>query len=56
MLKYKEELLIDMKNLFYHHSNDLECLAKELEGADQELVQCMAQIKSLAKEKVLKRK
>jgi hypothetical protein len=33
LLKYKEELLTDTKNLLYHSS--VECLVKLLEDADQ---------------------
>jgi hypothetical protein len=54
MLKYKKELLTDMKNLLYHHSDDVEYLAKLLEDADKQLMQCMQQIKSMAEEKELK--
>jgi hypothetical protein len=56
LLKYKEELLTDMKNLLYRRSDDVGLLAKQLEDADQQLVQCMKQIKSMAEEKELKQK
>jgi hypothetical protein len=51
LLKYKEELLTYMKNLLYRSSDDVERLAKLLEDADQQLLQCMKQIKSMTKEK-----
>jgi hypothetical protein len=56
MLQYKEELLTDTKNLLYHRSDDVELLAKQLEDADQQLVQCMQSIKSMAEEKELRQK
>jgi hypothetical protein len=34
----------------------VECLAKLLEDVDQQLLQCMKQIKSMAEEKELKQK
>jgi hypothetical protein len=55
MLKYKE-LLTNMKNLLYHRLDDVELLDKQLEDADQQLVQCIKQIKSMAEEKELKQK
>jgi DNA-directed RNA polymerase sigma subunit (sigma70/sigma32) len=47
MLKYKEELLTDMKNLLYRCSDDVELLAKQLEDADQQPMQCMVEEKEL---------
>jgi hypothetical protein len=41
MLKYKEELLTDMKNLLCRRSDDVERLAKQLKDADKQLVDCM---------------
>jgi ribosomal silencing factor RsfS len=55
-LKYKEVLLTDLKNLVYRHSDDVELLAKQLEDADKQLVECMQQIKSMAEEKELRQK
>jgi hypothetical protein len=56
LIKYKEELLTDTKNLLYRSSDDVERLAKLLKNADQQLLQCMKQIKSMAEEKELKQK
>jgi hypothetical protein len=41
MLKSKEELLTDMKNLVYHCLDDVGLLAKQLEDVDKQLMQCM---------------
>jgi hypothetical protein len=41
MLKYKEELFTDMKDLVYRHSDDVERLTKQLEDADKQLVNWM---------------
>jgi hypothetical protein len=38
ILKYKEELLIDLKNLLYRHSDEAELLSKQLEDANTQLV------------------
>jgi hypothetical protein len=40
-----------MKNLLYHSSDDVEHLAKLLRDADQQWLQCMKQIKSMAERK-----
>jgi hypothetical protein len=48
ILKYKEELLTDMKNLLYRRSDGVELLAKQLEDANQQLVQCMRRIKKIS--------
>jgi SMC interacting uncharacterized protein involved in chromosome segregation len=45
-----------MKNLLYRHSDNMELLAKQLEDADVQLVECMEQIKDMAAEKELKDK
>jgi chromosome segregation ATPase len=55
-LKYKEELLTDLKNLVYHRSDDVELMAKQLEDVDRQLVECIQQIKSMAEEKELRQK
>jgi hypothetical protein len=56
MLKYKEGLLTEMKNLVYRRSDDVELLAKQLEDADKQLVECMRRIKSSTEEKELRQK
>lgn len=56
MLKYEEKLLVDMKNLLYHRSDDVERLVKQLEDADIQPVDCMKQTKSMDKEKELRQK
>jgi hypothetical protein len=54
MLKYKKELLTDMKNLLYPRSGDVELQMKKLEDTDKQLMECMQKIKSMAEEKDLK--
>jgi hypothetical protein len=48
--------MTNTKNLLCHSSDDVERLAKLLEDANQQLLQCMKQIKSMAEEKELKQK
>lgn len=51
LLKFKQELLTDMKNLFYRRSDEVEKLAKYLADADQPLVDCMQQIMAMTQDK-----
>jgi hypothetical protein len=55
-LKYKKELLNNLKNLIYHHSDDIYLLTKQLEDANKQLLECMQQIRSMAEEKELRQK
>jgi hypothetical protein len=56
IIRYKEDLLIDMTNMLYHATNDVEFMAKKLEDADVQLVECMKQIQKMATEQELKDK
>jgi hypothetical protein len=44
LIIYNEDLLIDVKNLLYHCTNEVELLNKKLEDTDVQLVKCMPQI------------
>jgi hypothetical protein len=44
---YKEELLTDMKNLMYRHTDDVERLQKVIGDTEQQFVNCLQQIKTL---------
>jgi hypothetical protein len=47
MLIYKEELLTDVKNLLYQHTDDIERLQKVIGDTEQQFVDCLQQIKTL---------
>lgn len=47
LFKSEEELLTDVKNLLYHHTIDVEHLAKVLKVADKQLINCLKQIKTM---------
>jgi chromosome segregation ATPase len=49
ILMYKEELLTDMKNLMYRHTDDVERLQKVIGDTEQQFVNCLQQIKTLGK-------
>jgi hypothetical protein len=51
ILTYKEELLTDVKNMLYHHTNDVERLQKVIADTEQRFVDCLQQIKTLGEEK-----
>ena len=51
MLVTKEELVTDLNNLVYHHTDEVEKLSKMKDDADVQLLQCMQQIKDLAAER-----
>lgn len=48
LLKSKEEQLTDVRNLLHHRTDDVEHLAKVLEDADKQLINCLKQIKMMA--------
>jgi hypothetical protein len=51
ILTYKEELLTDMKNMLYHHTDDVERLPKVVADTEQQFADCLQQIKTLDEEK-----
>jgi DNA repair ATPase RecN len=55
-IRNKDDMLTNVKNLLYRCSDDMELLAKQLEDADVQLVECMEQIRDMAAEKELKDK
>ena len=56
MLVTKEELVTDLKNLVYRHTDEMKKLAKMKADADVQLVQSMQQIKDLTAERDLQAK
>jgi uncharacterized protein YjcR len=56
IIRYKEDLVTDMKNLLYRAIDDAEKLIKVLQDADMQLAECMTQIWDMATEKELKDK
>jgi chromosome segregation ATPase len=51
ILKYKEELLTDVKNMLYHHTDDVERLQKVVADTDEQFTDCLRQVKTLGEEK-----
>jgi peroxiredoxin family protein len=51
IIRYKEDLMTDAKNVLDHCTDDLELLAKKLEDVDVQLIECLQQIKNMAEEK-----
>jgi DNA-binding transcriptional MerR regulator len=51
ILKYKEELLIDIKNMLYHRTDDVERLQKVVADIEEQFADCLQQIKTLGEEK-----
>jgi hypothetical protein len=51
ILKYKEELLTDMKNMLYHRTDDIERLQKVVADTEEQFADCLRQIKTLGEEK-----
>jgi hypothetical protein len=47
MLVYKEELLTDVKNLLYRHTDDVERLQKVVGDTERQFVDCLQQVKVL---------
>jgi hypothetical protein len=46
-MKHKEELLTDMKNMLYHHTDDVERLQKVIGNTKRQFVDCLQQVKTL---------
>jgi hypothetical protein len=45
ILTYKEELLIDVKNMLYRHTNNVERLQKVIANTEQQFIGSLQQIK-----------
>jgi hypothetical protein len=56
ILKYKEELLINVKNMLYRCTDDVERLQKVVTDTEEQFVDCLRQIKMLGEEKEQQRK
>jgi hypothetical protein len=56
MLTYKEELLIDVKNMLYRRTDDVEKLQKVIADTEQQFTDCLQQIKTLGEEKEQRQK
>jgi hypothetical protein len=56
ILTYKEELLTDVKNMLYHHTDDVERLQKVITDTEQQFADCLQQIKTLDEEKEQRQK
>jgi hypothetical protein len=56
ILTYKEELLTDVKNMLYHHTDDVEKLQKVIADTEQQFTNCFQQIKTLGEEKEQRQK
>jgi hypothetical protein len=49
ILKYKEELLTDVKNMLYRRTDDVERLQKVVADTEEQFADCLGQIKTLGK-------
>jgi hypothetical protein len=47
ILTYKEELLTDVKNMLYRHTDDVKKLQKVIADTEQQFADCLRQIKTL---------
>jgi hypothetical protein len=56
MLIYKEELLTDVKNLLYRHTDDVERLQKVINDTEQQFADYLQQVKMLGEEKEQRQK
>jgi len=56
VLETKEELVTDLKNLMYRHTDEMEKFEKMLKDADKQLAEALQQIKSMVEEKDLREK
>jgi hypothetical protein len=56
ILTYKEELLTDVKDMLYCHTDDVEKLQKVIAYTEQQFVNCIQQIKTLGEEKEQRQK
>jgi predicted nucleic acid-binding Zn-ribbon protein len=50
ILTYKEQLLTDVKNMLYRHTDDVEKLQKVIADTEQQFANCLQQIKMLGEE------
>jgi hypothetical protein len=51
ILKYKEELLTDVKNMLYCRTDDVKRLQKVVADTEEKFANCHRQIKTLGEEK-----
>jgi hypothetical protein len=51
MLTCKEELLTDLKNILYHHTDDVKRLQKVIADTEQQFADCLQQVNTLGEEK-----
>jgi hypothetical protein len=56
LLTYKEELLIDVKNILYRCTDDVERLQKVVADTEEQFADCLQQIKTLGEEKERRQK
>jgi DNA-binding PucR family transcriptional regulator len=56
ILTYKEELLTNVKNMLYRHTDDVERLQKVVADTKQQFADCLQQIKTLGEEKERRQK
>jgi hypothetical protein len=56
ILTYKEELLTDMKNMLYRHTDDVERQQKVIADTEQQFAGSLQQIKTLGEEKEQRKK
>jgi hypothetical protein len=56
ILTYKEDLLTDVKNMLYRHTDDIERLQKVITDTKQQFAGCLQQIKTLGEEKEQRQK
>jgi t-SNARE complex subunit (syntaxin) len=56
IITYKEELLTDMKNMLYRHTDDVERLQKVVANTKEPFADCLRQIKTLGEEKERRQK
>ena len=56
MLEIKEDLVTDLKNLVYRHTDKMERFENMLKDADKQLAEALQQIKNMAEEKNLREK
>jgi hypothetical protein len=56
ILTYKEELLTDVKNMLYHHTDDVKKLQKVITDTEQQFADCLQQNKTLGEEKEQRQK
>jgi hypothetical protein len=55
-MKHKEELLTDVKNILYRHTDDVERLQKVIGDTERQFVDCLQQVKTLGEKDEQQRK